>query len=502
MSQEMILDGNNTKAIIGLNLTQQVDQMTSLGRAASHFSVSVDENVTDDGRPSDGGIMNHHDEEQPVDGDKTELIALSEQLLEIHVPEKINLRCDLQQGGAISIPKKIEGDVHLVTRQGPIHVQKLRGHAIHIETTGENDSAFASDLLEAQTLNIQIPDGRLRAKRIHANTVDIRIGSSSAPPTALLDEDDSIALCDISSFYLSGDANIHVNASHSDSRPVRIKSHHGAASVEAMSPKPSIMNEMTGETVPIVELGGVNGSCEIFVKSSPNDGDDDDDNSSEWVSCQVHFDSISPDSVSIIHAEKGNVNVTVDRKVESDMRFISASNIKSVDIDALVGDETDDEDREDLAHVLRELDQTSSETDANNEICIQTRSFTPKDNGICQQSYDNISFVNGWVENKSTEPDSRFDRKLRGEGGGKIRLDGAAAQALHGFDKKQSDIEKGAIDQFLRPLVVVAASKKITLETLSWLGNIARRYGMDDSKDKEDLGRTATRRGRALETDR
>ena len=501
MSQRLIKDsGLSMMRKTGLKILQQVDQVTSLGRSAPHLSVAVENLIESekDGHSSGGDVIAHDDEEHLVNVDmSTE--KLSENFLEIYVPEKINLHCDLQQGGAISIPKKIEGDVHLVTNQGPIHVQKLRGHDIHIEAKGSNDSVFASDLLEAQTLNIKVADGRLRAKRIHANTVDIGIHSSSAPESTLLDADDSTALCDISSFYLSGDANITVDTSYPDCRPVRIKSHHGAVTVNAVSPKPSLMNQMTGETVPIVELGGVNGSCEVFVKEIKKDAGEEE--SKDWVSCQVHFDSISPDSVSIVKADHGNVNITVDRKVESDMRFISASEISSIDIDTIVGDENEEEDMEDLFGALQELDQKSSRTrGTGDDITINTKSFTPKDNFVSQhQDWKNISVVDGWVENKSAEPDSRFDRKLRGEGGGKIRLDGAAAQALHGFNKKESP-ETEEDDQFLRPLVVVAASKRITLETLSWLGNIARRYGMDDSRDKEDLGRTATRRGRSLET--
>jgi hypothetical protein len=228
-----------------------------------------------------------------------------------------------------------------------------------------------------------------------------------------------------------------------------------------------------------------------------DNGCDDDD----WTSCRVHFDSISPDTVSLIQVEQGKVHMTLDRKVESDLRMVSASNAASLDMDDLMGDDDDEDDATNLQDALRQLDETSS-ADGRQQISIQTNAFTAKDEES-GSDWKNIQLVEGWVENKSAEPDSRFDRKIRGEsaglsGGGKIRLEGAAAQALQSFAKDGSE-KGGSSNDFLRPLVAVASTREIVVETLSWMGNIARRYGMDDAREKKDLGRTATRRGRSLE---
>ena len=57
---------------------------------------------------------------------------------------------------------------------------------------------------------------------------------------------------------------------------------------------------------------------------------------------------------------------------------------------------------------------------------------------------------------------------------------------------------KSSASSFARPLIAIVGSGGVIVETLSWLGNIARRYGLDDNRDKGDLGRTATRRGRSF----
>jgi len=101
--------------------------------------------------------------------------------------------------------------------------------------------------------------------------------------------------------------------------------------------------------------------------------------------------------------------------------------------------------------------------------------------------------VQGHVDNQSHEPDSRFEQQQQLGGGGKIRLEGAATQALHGF----ASSDDALIVE--RPLVVGASEQRIAVESLSWLGAIARRYGLEEGERKGDLGRQATRRGRDLE---
>ena len=212
----------------------------------------------------------------------------------------------------------------------------------------------------------------------------------------------------------------------------------------------------------------------------------------------MHFDSISADSVSVIQADIGNLNVTIDRKVESDLKMVSALNADKasnmLDVDTLV-----DESISAVNDMLTQMDQSAGGKQKDQMIQVRTKAFTSKDDTEeSSLNLKNCEYVNGWIENKSEEPDSRFDRKIRGgsSGGsvGKIRLEGAHGQALQSFRGKEQNS-----DNFQRPLLVVTSTGEIILETLSWLGNIARRYGFDDSrKDEEKLGRTATRRGRSL----
>ena len=556
-----------------LIIRQEEDRPTSLGRKESHLSITVNASasmmgssptndgsippdwessttkVTDEGSrifpedftewtkqplatlsglPTDAVL----DMESTISGNhQSKNGASSTTCLSLEVPEKINLECEMVQGGSIFIHNKLEGDIRLVTTNGDIYIQKLRGHVLDIQVHGTDNTIFASELLEADTLNLQIAkQGRFRTKRIHARTVDLEFGKTNDHGTATqstsnktttsaaiqellsLDEDDSGALCDISSLYLSGEANIQVQSTDRDCRTVRIKSNHGHVTIDVTAPLPTLRNEMTGELVPIVDLGGVNGSCEVSIRQ-PSVERHESDEVDNWTSCRIHFDSISPDTVSPIQVEHGNVNITLDRKVESDLRLVSASNVLSLDMEDLLAegeDEDDDSLNPLLDQTLQQLDETST-TNGKQDIIIRTKAFTSKydsedaDTNMRASRWKNLKFVEGWVENKSSEPDSRFDRKIRAEsghlrGGGKIRLEGAAAQALQGFDKKRGS-ESDSPNEFPRPLVAVAAAGGIAIETLSWLGNIARRYGLDDKRDAKDLGRTATRRGRPLEAD-
>jgi hypothetical protein len=139
-----------------------------------------------------------------------------------------------------------------------------------------------------------------------------------------------------------------------------------------------------------------------------------------------------------------------------------------------------DDDPRHLSVALQKLDAKSVSNDES-RIHITTDSFTARvdDNN----DYQNIHYVDGYVENKSNEPGSRFDVKM----GGKIRLEGASEQALDGFS---------ASEDVVRPLVAISTNGSIELESLSWFGAIARRHGLDEKRD--DLGRTASRSGRPL----
>jgi hypothetical protein len=523
-----------------VKITKQKDKMTSMGREENHVLIQVDPKEKFEAFQTSRYTQSHprakdHSDEKKVILDDGSILPDSERWshlpdgfrrieysdaidhitdeiigkqdeetsIELEVPEKVNLECDLSNGGSVFIHNKIEGDVHIYTTDGNVAVKKLRGHSINIHAEGPGNSISSSDMLEAETLNIALPNpGRLRAKKIHVKSFDVSMGgdnisSAQAPSFAngnLFDNDDSGALCDISSLYVTGEALINIKSPDDSKQAVRIKSNHGHVVVDATGPKPKAKNEMIGDIfLPLVDMGGINGSCEIFIRGDTSACDG-------WISGQIHIDSISPDSVSVIKADHGNLNITVDRKVESDLRLLSTSNVTMVDIDTIVEDcgdiDTEDNLNDDLKAMLIKIDKKSSMLKKNESIKIETKAFTSRN---VEYGLENCEYIDGWIENKSEEPDSRFDRKIRGGSTpsgsvGKIRLEGAQDQALQSFRGEQ----KGQSTTFKRPLLVASSTGEIKLETLSWLGNIARRYGMDDGRDKEGLGRTATRRGRSL----
>jgi len=574
-------------------LSRNEDKTTSLGRTDPHISIDVLDkhgmeqfSMNDNGSDDDAAtklllsspLDKTKNDSEEVAGDD-DLKDQESCCLTLDVPDKINIECDLTQGGSIFVEGKIEGDVRLKTAQGNISVSKLRGHNIKLETGStdieEQDVTpssfiFVSETLECQSLRLSVSRpsfDRIRAKRIHAKTMEIQVGgfdsnesiasiqSSGSDITAtngnkneendetrqrriILDEDDAGAICDIGSLYIIGDANINVQQTalingqcHRQRQAVRIKSHHGHVHIEATVPKPYYTNEITGDVLPVVLCGGVNGSCEVWVSQLKAHGEGDNDND-DWTSCHIHFDSIAPDSVSLVHADGGNIHVTVDRKVEADVRLLSppsttnsSDNSLEVDMETLVLEDNDDGSLADeVSHMLQLIEGTvmpvsgtkilnNSDGDGiitdSNRIQIETNAFTKRER-IKNEGLRYCEFVDGWIENTTSEPDSRFDRKLRGGFenadsrvlGGKIRLEEAHSQALYGFasTSKVSPNEMASGRTFARPLLAVSSPGRIILETLSWLGNIARRYGLDDTRNEDDLGRQATRRKRLVKT--
>ncbi|KAL3945372.1 MAG: hypothetical protein SGBAC_000577 [Bacillariaceae sp.] len=339
-----------------------------------------------------------------------------ETLIEIDVPEKVNLECDLVNGGSVQIQSKIEGDVRIITADGDVVVQKVRGHVIDIQAFGPGNSVVATDLLEAESLTVNLPNlGRLRAMKIHANSFEAQFGDDRSQELdqllpELFDNDDTGAVCDISSLYVTGEALINLNSSHAKMQAVRVKSNHGHVVVEAVGRHSSAKNHITGEPLPTVYMGGVNGSCEVFVR-----GDASEENDNKWTSSQIHFDSISPQSVSIVQADVGDVDITVDRKVETDLRLLASSRVSAVDIDTLVEENTDEgKVSSALKEAIDGLDSCAADG-VRRAINVQTKAFTNREMDI---SLQNSEYIDGWLENKSDEPDSRFDRKTRGNSGG------------------------------------------------------------------------------------
>jgi hypothetical protein len=205
-----------------------------------------------------------------------------------------------------------------------------------------------------------------------------------------------------------------------------------------------------------------------------------------------------------VSSDSGNILITLDRKAEADLRLLSLPDAECLaETGALLAEE---EDSKLLMEVLQKLpipdgQLYSQVTQQDDRISIQTKAFTPRPETSFET--DHVAYVDGWVENKSNELDSRFERKVRGidavQAGsvGKIRLDEAADQALQGFSDDSASKATGKRDgEYLRPLLAVVGTNKIKVETVSWLGAIARRYGLEETE--RDLGRTASRKGRPL----
>lgn len=507
-----------------------------------------------------------------------------------------------------------------------------------------NPIIYSSHLLEAQTLQVSTT-GRFRAKQIHCNDTHIDMNKQTYNynkigemyhnhHSLLLDDDDGGAMVDISSFYVSGndggaiidvtkhsiddqhnviselnnehikDGNEitrttnHYNDNHQGA--VRIKSQHGPVQIHINGLSQSnIINEITNQYYPFIDLGGVNGSCEVFIKNTQtkqqqqkqnnnkqfnnNNDDDDDHNDNDYTSCKIHFDRLSNDTISLINSDYGRIELTVDRKVEADIRLLSITNpIKTNDDhdgnnNNIIQDHDTDHDDDKLMQITEMIASlSSSDNEQGNDVqmisdqlkkilfsgnnlhsynqqqhsinmiiknrililskAFQIRDSFPHQNMLLQQQlqsndeynskiikHDNnhddmknrdygdmiFQYIDGYIDNQSHEPDSRFDRKYNRTddtgGVGKIRLDYASDSALLQFsDKTGSTSSNNSTINQHRPLIVAVGYHDIVIETVSWLGSIARRYGLDDEyiqheKDRMSSGgRTASRRGRRI----
>lgn len=271
----------------------------------------------------------------------------------------------------------------------------------------------------------------------------------------------------------------------------------------------------------MIDLGGVNGSCDVTLDASCFDVGAEDDgtrsNNTSNVATRIHFDSMAPESISTV-TTRGGVgcsSITMDRKLHAEVRLLSVANDLTtnttlpshVDAHSLTSEEV-----EDVRSVLldvdtlvreRERDLTAVDKDEGvQSISIETDAYIgewgidavgpgPKDGQMLSRGVD---YAQGTMSNRSGEPDSRFDVRSRG----KINVDSAAAQALHGFqgsrgrDGESSSSSSDASSSPPLPLLAVASDGRIKLETLSWFGSIARRYGLDE-EDTKRVGRQASR---------
>ena len=216
------------------------------------------------------------------------------------------------------------------------------------------------------------------------------------------------------------------------------------------------------------------------------------------ISTRVHFDSLAPESISTITSRRrsGNASITMDRKLEADVRLLSISNSAAalplhLDAHSLTSDEMEDI-RSTLMDVntfvqnhLDGVNRTANSATLDTKgrsISIETDAYNGEwglnaldtENNDQQTLSQGVEYTQGTMKNRSGEPDSRFDVRSRG----KINIDGAASQALHGFQgkqKRESDPALNSLSSPAMPLLAVTTDGKIKLETLSWFGSIARR---------------------------
>ncbi|GKY95443.1 hypothetical protein MPSEU_000505900 [Mayamaea pseudoterrestris] len=509
-------------------VTHEANRLTSLGRAANHISILIQQSMDDCIRQTGSrntqntvvpSVPTQQKENFVLDDETVSTVQpklvdsfrrieyhddithlSSDQLDEneilpginliVQVPEKLNLEVLLSEGGGnIAVEGKLEGDCSLSTTDGDIFVTRLRGHELHLTAS---KTVYAKELLEAQNLKV-ITSGRVRAKQIHGRSVQVTVDKSkpfvdsSCIPESDIDDEGSIV--DISSLFISGDggATILVNGRdyQLEKRVVRIKSHHGPLQVLLDGCKRPNNCRDDGSLYPLLELGGVNGSTQVSIGNSPvtpiYDGKD------RWIACQCHVDSLSEDSVSLLSVDRGDIQLTLDRKVESDLRLASLTTRTCIDeVAALLADEEDDEI---LERVLSNIpdDVTKTCEQAENSVAIDTDAYTSQSS----LSTKSLRYECGWVENTSNEPDSRFELKRQGSVG-KIRIATAADHALQGFSSNESS--NSMIHG--RPLIAAVTTGQITAETVSWIGAIARRYGLVE--DGHELGRTSGRHGRNI----
>ena len=437
--------------------------------------------------------------------------------LTVKVPEKCNIICMLYEGGDITVNSKLEGEdgFQLLTRGGDILLNKLRGDSISLDSKfggSTGGTIYVKKACEAQELDISVgKGGRLRAKMLNVSNANIEVEDGEMD-IKKIDKDDSGALIDISSIYASQSgqgAHLAVkksqdalsNGTTSTTKKVRIKSNHGHISVRAVSDLPSRGSSFFDEydqQMSHVELGGVNGSFDISIERAAGDDPFRNRDTSNPMAARVHIDSLSPGQANILTSDFGDLGITLDRKIESDVRLLSTPLLNKTDPNLML-----EEDENALIKELSNHDDnleefmsraTKIELDSNvqakaHRIEIETEAFT----GHRSSDMKYVEYVQGVIENKSHEPNSRFDVKTKGLSSGKIRIDGAAGQALSGFSGGGQTTEKSELLSNERlvdlPLLAVATDGHIKIESLSWFGAIARRYGIEN--EGRDLGRQA-----------
>ena len=535
-----------------LNITNHTNGiLTSLGRKGSLVEVNfLNSNSNNDAntRNNNVNIIPH------------KLIAT--------IPEKSNLTCQLLgnsntcgDGGDINIDNKLEGDIHLSTTKGNITVSKLRGHNITLNTT--NGIIHIRKAIEAKCIQINTLK-RVRAQMLNGSNISVNVtrsrkssessaddnatassfvadgsshsASSSSSLITKLDEDDGGALIDIGSLYISSgggdggsyssdneatlivlDGNNNTHNNKSGGGLVRVKSSHGHVTVHAKTNNKQI-DDGQQQHPPLIDMGGVNGSCDITldVSRTHDNNTNTNNNICSIMGTRIHFDAMTPESISTFTSRGGRVvghsSITMDRKLEAEVRMLSLSKSNvalpnTVDAHSFTSD-----DNEEIQSTLMDVNNTvirqqqqdkegnssvsnsSSNSSSQSSISIETDAYNSHDHLQIPPLSNGVEYTQGAMTNRSGEPDSRFDI-AHSAARGKINIDGAASQALHSFQNgRPSEDATSASAAAPLPLLAVATDGSVKLETLSWFGSIARRYGLEEEKgDGRKVGRQASR---------
>lgn len=388
--------------------------------------------------------------------------------LTAQIPEKLNLTCEAHHGGSIDVDHKVEGDSRLTTTDGDIRVKKLRGHQVVLETNTLGSVIHASDLLEAEHLQVSAK-GRFRAQRIQGDHVHVIVdqkvveedgsnhGTPATPTENLLDDNDNGAIIDISALYTSGEGGAKLSITSSNyvhQRLVSVKSNHGHIHVDVTATtSPDHKDLPVG---PLVQLGGINGSCNVSIDIM----DGEKIPGEELLAGRIHIDSLSPNSISVVTATHGNFVVTIDQNIKAELRLLSAVNATSMRVHVLSDDVSE------RTKGLLSLEPQQIAPSAKPRIHVGLKTF---EESRLDENDTNLhgNYVEGWLHPK---PPTRTR-----VGGGKIRLEAAASQALHDFDPARQG------EQDFWPLLVVITNGNIDVEALSWKESIARKFGLDKS---------------------
>ena len=423
-----------------------------------------------------------------------ELYEPPEIIITAHVPEKMHMSI-YNYLGDITVTGKVEGDSILSSSVGDITVDKLRGHKICLSSqvcpsTGLGGGIFVKKLIEAETLSLSASaGGSVQAKMLNGRDVTVSVGVDGTRQSSAAPSSRRPSCIDIGSIYShlpSHPVSVSLvpttltcsrspSSFNGDPTPlIRLGSTHGPLSV-TLHPPPSPSSPFvpsfssSGVPVPLVEVGGVSGSLtvDVLIPSLPV----------ESLAARVHFDATPQNTWSSVTAMAGALHVTVDRKVDADIRLMACKTTDFGHRQAKVLDgELDFDEGETSSSSGLTTKPTTTTTTTHTLIDLSGSSLTPDDGHPLENK--SASYLSGRLT-PSGEPASRHDVKLGNRNpraAGKIDAEGARKQANfafvgHGKDNKAEEE---------RPMITVGTRGEVKIETMSWMAQIKRKFGVVD----------------------